>query len=57
MSKRHKKSKLTFSHDESHGDSVYVPDIGEDMYEAPRGKKPRGKHKRTQQNHKVAYYD
>ncbi len=57
MSKRHKKSKLTFSHDESHGDSVYVPDMGEDMYEAPRGKKPRGKHKRTQQNHKVAYYD
>lgn len=57
MSKRHRKSKLTLS-DTSGDDSMsYVPDFGGDIYETPRGKKPRGKQKRSQMNHKTAYYD
>ena len=50
MSKRLKKSKLKF---ESEEDFVF----SENMYEAPRGAKPRGKQKRKQGHHKTAYYD
>ena len=50
MSKRLKKSKLNF---ESEDDFLF----SENMYEAPRGAKPRGKQKRRQSQHKTAYYD
>lgn len=50
MSKRLKKTKLAFDFE----DDFAFPD---NMYEAPRGAKPRGKQKRKQGHHKTAYYD
>ena len=55
MSKRHRKSKLTLSDTSGDDGMSFVPDFGGDMYEAPRGKKPKGKQKR--QSLKRAYYD
>ncbi len=57
MSKRHRKSKLMLLSGDGDDQGLYMPDLNHDMYEAPRGRKPRGKQKRSQQNHKVAYYD
>lgn len=57
MSKRHRKTKLTFgaqAYDENDmplGDQHY--DLS--MYQAPKGKKPKGRDKRA--SHKRAYYD
>ncbi|MBC6402911.1 MAG: hypothetical protein GDA39_02905 [Hyphomonadaceae bacterium] len=53
MSRRHKKSRLIVSDDPADP----VPDFGGDMYQAPKGRKPRGKEKRKQASHKTAYYD
>ena len=56
MSKRHKKSKMTFAAD---GDDkpmkceAWIDDLS--AYEAPKGKKPKGRQKRG--SHKRAYYD
>lgn len=50
MSKRLKKMKMAFDFEEDFA-------LAGDMFEAPRGAKPRGKHKRKQGNHKTAYYD
>lgn len=55
MSKRHKKTKLIFSSlSEGPLDPlVYGYDL--DVLDAPRGKRPKGKHRRS--THKSAYYD
>ncbi|WP_156812006.1 hypothetical protein [Robiginitomaculum antarcticum] len=50
MSKRLKKTKMDFDFEDELA-------FADNMYEAPRGAKPRGKHKRKQGNHKTAYYD
>ena len=53
MSKRHRKSKDMLA---AFGDSdSSMAGFDADMYEAPRGKKPKGKQKR--QSLKRAYYD
>ena len=57
MSKRHKKAKLFASSSDGFDDFGLSPVFDGDMYEAPRGKKPRGKDKRKQTSHKTAYYD
>lgn len=57
MSKRHKKAKLFTSSPDGSDSFDLSPTFDGDMYEAPRGKKPRGKDKRKQMNHKTAYYD
>ncbi len=54
MSKRHKKTKQFIS-DDYDDDMAYG--YGGDMYQAPKGKKPRGRDKRKAGNHKSAYYD
>ena len=51
MSKRHRKTKEFSSHGE--GENDYDYDLS--MYEAPKGKKPKGRQKR--ESHKKAYYD
>lgn len=56
MSKRHKKSTLTFS-SQSEGPLDPQDYAATDYYEAPKGKKPKGKHRRGQSNHKTAYWD
>ncbi len=54
MSKRRKKNQLDISENFSEtGEFLF----SEDHYQAPKGKKPRGKQKRRQSNHKTAYYD
>ena len=57
MSKRHRKAKDMLSSQRPNGAhpeyGVYDPD----MFEAPKGKKPKGKHRRESHKHKVAYYD
>ena len=57
MSKRHRKTKLTFGTLVHDGDDMpsggYHYDLS--MYEAPKGKKPKGRDKRA--SHKRAYYD
>ncbi|NNE56684.1 MAG: hypothetical protein HKN36_01125 [Hellea sp.] len=54
MSKRHRRTKLhTADYISDYQD--FYPDG--DMYQAPRGKKPRGKDKRRAGIHKMAYYD
>ncbi len=52
MSKRHRKTK-EFSHQEDGDERDYDYDLS--MYEAPKGKKPKGRQKR--ESHKKAYYD
>ncbi|MGJ8562461.1 MAG: hypothetical protein ACSHXY_02805 [Alphaproteobacteria bacterium] len=56
MSKRHRKSKdmLSSQSDMDGADSQYG-DYDLSMYEAPKGKKPKGRDKRI--SHKRAYYD
>ena len=54
MSKRRKKDKQTMSPEEY---DAYISDFHGDMYQAPKGKKPRGRDKRKAGNHKTAYYD
>jgi len=51
MSKRHRKTKEFSSYEE--GENDYDYDLS--MYEAPKGKKPKGRQKR--ESHKKAYYD
>lgn len=51
MSKRHKKTKSFMS---AGDDAVALYGMA-DALEAPRGKKPKGKHRR--ETHKRAYYD
>ena len=53
MSKRRKKSKLNISDDHDNMDYSFDGD----MYQAPKGKKPRGRDKRKAGNHKTAYWD
>jgi len=53
MSKRHRKTKEFSSHDERENDHEYDYDLS--MFEAPKGKKPKGRQKR--ESHKKAYYD
>jgi|SaaInlV_125m_DNA_1040241.scaffolds.fasta_scaffold24091_3 hypothetical protein len=55
MSKRHKKSKITFSSQGGDEDIHAAADYDLSMYEAPKGKKPKGRQKRD--SHKRAYYD
>lgn len=54
MSKRHQKSRLVVQ-ELDFDQNTYAMDF--DLYEAPRGKKPKGKAKRRQASHKTAYYD
>ncbi len=55
MSKRHKKSKLKFGSQSGDEDIHTDADYDLSMYEAPKGKKPKGRRKR--ESHKRAYYD
>ena len=58
MSKRHRKTK-EFKGSVSHGvgfpDSMPYFDL--EMYEAPRGKKPKGKHRREAHKQKYAFFE
>ena len=54
MSKRRKKDNLTMS-PEDYED--YLSETQGDMYQAPKGKKPRGRDKRKAGKHKTAYWD
>ena len=56
MSKRHRKSKIKLS-SQSDGEDIdpRYADYDLSMYEAPKGKKPKGRQKRD--SHKRAYYD
>ena len=55
MSKRHKKSKLIFGSQVGDEDIHGAADYDLSLYEAPKGKKPKGRRKR--ESHKRAYYD
>ena len=55
MSKRHKKSKLTFSSQSGDEDIYGSVDYDSSVFEMPKGKKPKGRRKR--ESHKRAYYD
>lgn len=55
MSKRHKKFKLKFSSQSGDDDMHGAADYDLSLYEAPKGKKPKGRRKR--ESHKRAYYD
>jgi len=54
MSKRRRKNNLNLSPED--GDPYFAGN-GNDMYQAPKGKKPRGKAKRKSGAHKTAYWD
>ena len=58
MSKRHRKSK-NFLNSQSGEEDIAADrmDLDPDMLEAPKGKKPRGKHRREAHKQKRAYYD
>lgn len=53
MSKRHRKSKDMLAYAANDDGPVAYYDLT--MYEAPKGKKPKGRQKR--ESHKRAYYD
>ncbi|WP_409432013.1 hypothetical protein ACJ3XI_07260 [Litorimonas sp. RW-G-Af-16] len=55
MSKRHRKTKDLF--ETFSGDYLVSADFDVEHYEAPRGKKPKGKHRREAHSRKRAYYD
>ena len=58
MSKRHRKTKNMLSSQSSGED--FEPDMmtyDPDMFEAPKSKKPKGKHRRESHQRKRAYYD
>ncbi|RKQ72001.1 hypothetical protein DES40_1337 [Litorimonas taeanensis] len=56
MSKRHQKAKQMLQSDGySDGYNPFDPDYDLSLYEAPKGKKPKGRQKR--ESHKRAYYD
>ena len=57
MSKRRKKSDLNMSANELGDYEDYLSEFQNDMYQAPKGKKPRGKAKRKSSAHKTAYWD
>ena len=57
MSKRHRKAKDMLSSQSPNGAQPEYGVYDPDMFEAPKGKKPKGKHRRESHKHKVAYYD
>ena len=54
MSKRRKKDNFFHLTDEERENISYVDG---DMYQAAKGKKPKGKQKRKARGHKKAFYD
>ena len=56
MSKRHRKTKMMLSSESDMEDfDSHYADYDLAMFEAPKGKKPKGRRKR--ESHKRAYYD